>query len=83
MKRLLLASVLVSGLIAGTAVPAFAGDPPDPPKNEKCNSGRGNLNEVGGTGTLLNPHIGEQGSGDNPTDDCDPGNSGDHNAGGD
>lgn len=56
---------------------------------EKCNSGRGNLSETeSGTrqtdsNTLINPHEGGRGPGEFPTDDCDPGNSGDVNRGGD
>lgn len=55
----------------------------------KCNSGRGNLSETSsGTGqtdssTLVNPHTGGTGPGPFPTDDCDPGNSGAVNRGGD
>ena len=57
----------------------------------KANSGRGNLSETSsGSGstdssTLINPHLGNTalGPGDYPTDDCDPGNSGAHNRGGD
>jgi hypothetical protein len=57
----------------------------------KANSGRGNLSETdSGAGstdsdTLINPHLGNTalGPGDFPTDDCDPGNSGSHNRGGD
>jgi hypothetical protein len=57
----------------------------------KCNSGRGNLSETeSGTrqtdsDTLINPHLGNTalGPGDFPTDDCDPGNSGGQNRGGD
>jgi hypothetical protein len=56
-----------------------------------ANSGRGNLSETeSGSGstdsdTLINPHLGNTalGPGDFPTDDCDPGNSGAHNRGGD
>ena len=56
-----------------------------------ANSGRGNLSETeSGSGstdsdTLINPHVGDTalGPGDVPTDDCDPGNSGAHNRGGD
>jgi hypothetical protein len=58
---------------------------------EHANSGRGNLSETeSGSGstdsdTLINPHVGNTalGPGDFPTDDCDPGNSGAHNRGGD
>jgi len=49
---------------------------------EKCNSGRGNLSE-GDDSKLKNPHEGATGPGDPPTVDCDPGNSGDKNRGGD
>jgi hypothetical protein len=55
----------------------------------KCNSGRGNLSETeSGTrqtdsDTLINPHTGGTGPGPFPTDDCDPGNSGPQNRGGD
>lgn len=33
--------------------------------------------------TLINPHEGGTGPGTSPTDDCDPGNSGPHDSGGD
>jgi hypothetical protein len=55
----------------------------------KCNSGRGNLSETSSgtrqtdSSTLVNPHTGETGPGPFPTDDCDPGNSGAVNRGGD
>jgi hypothetical protein len=57
----------------------------------KANSGRGNLSETGSgprstdSDTLINPHLGNTalGPGDFPTDDCDPGNSGAVNRGGD
>jgi hypothetical protein len=56
-----------------------------------ANSGRGNLSETESgprstdSSTLINPHLGDTalGPGDFPTDDCDPGNSGAHNRGGD
>jgi hypothetical protein len=56
-----------------------------------ANSGRGNLSETESgprstdSDTLINPHLGNTalGPGDYPTDDCDPGNSGAHNRGGD
>jgi hypothetical protein len=78
-KRLILASVLGIGLVAGTAVPAFAGDPGGGPG---CNSGRGNLSEDFSV-NLVNPHIGGTGPGIVGTLDCDPGNSGAVNSGGD
>jgi hypothetical protein len=55
----------------------------------KCNSGRGNLSETEtwtrqtNSTTLVNPHEGGRGPGPYPTDDCDPGNSGPQNRGGD
>jgi hypothetical protein len=63
-----------------------------PAKDEydiKCNSGRGNLSETENgirqtdSTTLINPHEGGTGPGTKGTDDCDPGKSGEHNAGGD
>ena len=56
----------------------------------KCNSGRGNWSEYPPntrdrtrSRTLVDPHAGERGPGPYPTDDCDPGNSGAKNRGGD
>ena len=57
----------------------------------KCNAGRGNWSEYPPnttrdrtrSRTLVDPHAGERGPGPRPTDDCDPGNSGEHNRGGD
>lgn len=51
-------------------------------EKEKCNSGRGNLSE-GDPSKLKNPHAGATGPGNPPTVDCDPGNSGPKNHGGD
>ena len=48
----------------------------------KCNSGRGN-NSEGANGQLIDPHNGGSGPGESPTLDCDPGNSGSNNNGGD
>ncbi len=76
MKKLLIASIVGLSLVAATIVPASA--------TERCNSGRGNLSEnVVGIDKLVNPHLGETGPGDPPTTDCDPGNSGGVNSGGD
>jgi|tagenome__1003787_1003787.scaffolds.fasta_scaffold20928092_3 hypothetical protein len=56
---------------------------------QKCNSGRGNWSETDqgsrshNSKTLIDPHNGGRGPGSTPTDDCDPGNSGPHNHGGD
>jgi hypothetical protein len=68
---------IVAGLVV--AAPAFAtGDEP----GLKCNSGRGNLSE-GSNAQLVNPHTGGTGPGLFATVDCDPGNSGAVNRGGD
>lgn len=48
----------------------------------KCNSGRGNGSE-GNASQLVDPHAGGSGPGVTPTVDCDPGNSGGVNRGGD
>jgi hypothetical protein len=55
-----------------------------------CNSGRGNLSETDtgsyqtNSSTLIDPHTTTAGGpGDSPTGDCDPGNSGPVNSGGD
>jgi hypothetical protein len=64
-------------------------NPCEPTREAKSNSGRGNLSETdtgtrqSDSSTLKNPHEGETGPGDHPTDDRDPGNSGLHNRGGD
>jgi hypothetical protein len=50
-----------------------------------CNSGRGNGPEsaTGDSSTYINPREGGRGPGSSPSGDCDPGNSGGKNAGGD
>lgn len=48
--------------------------------NPKCNSGRGNKSE-GNSSQLIKPSTGSKGT--SPTVDCDPGNSGSKNKGGD
>jgi hypothetical protein len=58
-------------------------------EKQHCNSGRGNWSETSNgsrshdSTTLIDPHNGGSGPGNTPTDDCDPGNSGPHNHGGD
>jgi hypothetical protein len=65
------------------AAPAFAEeDGGGTPPAAKCNSGRGNLSE-GSSAQLINPHTGGSGPGVFATVDCDPGNSGAKNRGGD
>jgi hypothetical protein len=55
--------------------------PPTTTEEQKCNSGRGNGSE-GDASQLLVPGV-DTGPGVAPTVDCDPGNSGDKNRGGD
>ncbi|HEU0072953.1 MAG TPA: hypothetical protein VFS30_03010 [Dehalococcoidia bacterium] len=74
MRKLVLAGILGLGLVAGTILPASA--------TEGCNSGRGNYSE-GDNSLLVSPHHGGTGPGTVGTVDCDPGNSGIHNRGGD
>ena len=66
----------------GDIVPAPAtGCPGDVPSDRpKCNSGRGNSSE-GNSSQLIKPSTGSRGT--SPTVDCDPGNSGGQNKGGD
>ena len=66
------------GLTLGVAGTAFPHE--GPPNGGKCNSGRGNGSE-GDSSQLIEPSTGS--SGIAPTVDCDPGNSGDQNRGGD
>lgn len=81
--------VASDAVTAGGTADVTSNTPADDEYNVKCNSGRGNLSETdSGThqtdsSTLINPHDGGTGPGDQPTDDCDPGNSGPHNSGGD
>lgn len=78
----LMAIMLVAAVMAA---PAYAGgwchEPPPPPEGQKCNSGRGNGSE-GDASQLLTPGV-DTGPGVTPTVDCDPGNSGGVNRGGD
>lgn len=68
----------------GDIIPAPAAGCPggsgDGDGGQKCNSGRGNGSE-GDNSQLIQPGTGSTGT--SPTKDCDPGNSGSHNAGGD
>lgn len=79
-KRGLMALLATMVMLVGAA-PAFAGGEPAPDPG-KCNSGRGNSSETN-TALLVDPHAGETGPGVVGTVDCDPGNSGSHNSGGD
>ena len=74
---------LALGLAAGAPTAALAGSycPPKPEPIKKCNSGRGNGSE-GNSTQLLTPGT-DTGPGIVPTVDCDPGNSGGQNRGGD
>jgi hypothetical protein len=73
-------SVVFAGALAGSAF-AEENGPPPPPEELNCNSGRGNGSE-GNPSQLLVPGT-DTGSGIAPTVDCDPGNSGGQNSGGD
>jgi hypothetical protein len=83
---LALCGFLSVGVFAGVG---FAGgststEPPPTttvPEDQKCNSGRGNGSE-GDDSQLLTPGV-DTGPGVAPTVDCDPGNSGGQNRGGD
>jgi hypothetical protein len=82
MRRRSLALVVALGLGAGIPGTALAGYycPPKPPPDQNCNSGRGNGSE-GDSSQLIVPGTGSAGT--FPTVDCDPGNSGAKNRGGD
>jgi hypothetical protein len=74
------AAVLLGAGIPGTAVAGGYCPPKPPPEELKCNSGRGNGSE-GNPAQLIVPGTGSAGI--YPTVDCDPGNSGAKNRGGD
>jgi hypothetical protein len=77
--------------VTGNSATVIQHSPANDQYGVKCNSGRGNLSETESgprstdSDTLINPHLGNTalGPGDFPTDDCDPGNSGPQNRGGD
>jgi hypothetical protein len=75
--RLVAGGLSVAALVAVS--PAFATGGEEP---LKCNSGRGNSSDTN-TVQLINPHAGGNGPGVFATVDCDPGNSGAVNRGGD
>jgi hypothetical protein len=78
-----LAVLAAFALCAAAPASALAGGkcpPPPPPAKKKCNSGRGNGSE-GNSSQLIIPGTGSAGI--FPTVDCDPGNSGGQNRGGD
>jgi hypothetical protein len=77
-----LAALLALGLsvAAPTSALAWSKCPPKPPPKQGCNSGRGNGSE-GNSSQLITPGTGSAGI--FPTVDCDPGNSGAKNRGGD
>lgn len=67
---------------ASTALAVVKKSPAQDQYKEKCNSGRGNeFEQVPSSGTYIPPSTGSSGA--DPTEDCDPGNSGSHNSGGD
>jgi hypothetical protein len=83
MRRRSLVLLVALGLGAAVPATAVAGDycpPKPPPVKKKCNSGRGNGSE-GNSMNLITPGTGSAGT--FPTLDCDPGNSGAKNRGGD
>lgn len=81
----------VVSTVSGNDVTVIQQSPACDQYGVKANSGRGNLSETASgprstdSATLINPHLGNTalGPGDFPTDDCDPGNSGPQNRGGD
>jgi hypothetical protein len=80
------ACVLAVGALAAThAIAKPSAKAPSSAQDQygnKCNSGRGNGSE-GSNAQLVDPHAGGSGPGVVPTVDCDPGNSGGVNRGGD
>jgi hypothetical protein len=84
-------SAVVSAVSGNNGTTVIQHSPANDQYGQKCNSGRGNLSETSSgprstdSDTLINPHLGNTalGPGDFPTDDCDPGNSGAVNRGGD
>jgi hypothetical protein len=75
--------VVVAAAAAVGSLAASSSAHPTPAEDQyKCNSGRGNGSE-GDPSQLVDPHAGETGPGIAPTVDCDPGNSGNVNRGGD
>jgi hypothetical protein len=86
-RRLALVAVLVvaaSSAFAATAALSHQSTGGITPAKDQygCNSGRGNGSETNSS-QLVDPHNGGSGPGTVPTVDCDPGNSGSHNRGGD
>jgi hypothetical protein len=75
-----LGALAAVGAALTLSAPAFAHPPNGGNGNGNCNSGRGNGSE-GDSSQLIEPSTGS--SGIAPTVDCDPGNSGDKNRGGD
>lgn len=84
-------NAVVNAVSGGDGVTVIQRSPAAEQYVAKCNAGRGNLSETlsgarsTDSATLINPHLGNTalGPGDFPTDDCDPGNSGGKNRGGD
>jgi hypothetical protein len=74
--------VLAVGAMAATVALADSSTTTTVDDQYSCNSGRGNGSE-GDSSQLVDPHAGETGPGVSPTVDCDPGNSGPNDSGGD
>ncbi len=85
-RHIAFVAVFIVVVIGGFAVTAAMGDDSVSPTSGQdqyaCNSGRGNGSEGPDT-QLIDPHSGGTGPGITPTVDCDPGNSGGVNSGGD
>jgi hypothetical protein len=82
MKRKLASLALVLVFAGSVTGSALAGGSCPPPENAKCNSGRGNGPENNPSSTTyIVPST--DSSGTAPSDDCDPGQSGGVNSGGD
>ena len=73
----------VTAVVNAVSSSGTASDPNSPADDQyNCDAGRGNGSEGDDSG-LVDPHAGGTGPGSTPTADCDPGNSGDVNQGGD
>jgi hypothetical protein len=79
----LVLTVVFAGALTGSAIAgAYCPPKPPPPEDGQCNSGRGNGPEGNpNSATFIPPSTGSSGTA--PTDDCDPGQSGAVNSGGD
>jgi hypothetical protein len=84
-RHIAFGAVFIVLAIGGLAVTAALASPSGGTSGNDqyaCNSGRGNGSD-GSDVQLIDPHAGGTGTGISPTVDCDPGNSGNVNSGGD